>query len=121
MAAPQQNRAIGGITPLGIITITAGAPQKVTKNLNLSDKVYTFGCRQLGFSLDATPSGEVYVNYGNVAGKDTNATAMIIQSGTSQSLPIGSVATEGFIDANQWYLDGSASCVVSIYALDASN
>ena len=121
MAGTQLNRAIGGITPLGVITITAGTPQQVTKNLNLTDKRYTFGCRQLGFSVDSSPSGEVYVNYGNVAGKDTYATAMIIQSGTVQAMPGGSGVTEGEIDASRWYLDGSASCVVSIYAADATS
>lgn len=117
----QQTKAIGGITPLGVITITPGTPQKVTANLSLSDKVYTFSARQLGFSIDSTPAGEVYVNYGNVAGKDSHATALILQSGTAQSLPLGAVVCEGLIDCNNWYLDGSAACVVAIYAADASN
>jgi hypothetical protein len=117
----QLNKAIGGVTPLGVITISSGTPQKVTENLNLSDQVYTFSCRQLGFSVDSSPSGEVYVNYGNVAGKDAHATALIIQSGTAQSLPLGSLTTDGVLDANAWWLDGSASCVVAVYALDASN
>jgi len=121
MAGPVQNKAIGGVTPLGIITITAGTPQQITKNMTLSDKVYTLTCRQLGFSIDASPAGEVYVNYGNFAGKDTNATLMILQSGTVESLPAGSSATEGCIDAARIWLDGSASCVVAIYALDASS
>jgi hypothetical protein len=117
----QLNKAIGGVTPLGVITITSGTPQKVTTNLNLSDTTYTLTCRQLGFSVDTSPSGEVYVNYGNVAGKDAHATALIIQSGTAQSLPIGAVTADGLIDANAWWLDGSASCVVAVYALDASS
>lgn len=121
MAGPTFTRAIGGVTPLGIITITAGTPQQVTKNLKLNGDRYGFLCRQIGFSVDASPAGEVYVNYGNFAGKDTNATALIIQSGTFQTLPGGSSATEGQIDAAQWWLDGSASCVVAIYALDATS
>lgn len=122
MAGPQFNKAIGGITPLGIITITAGTPQKITKNLNLpTNAPYTFACRQIGISVDSTPAGEVYLNYGNFAGKDTNATAAIIQSGTVQTFPGGSGTTEGEIDLTKWYLDGSASCIVAVYAVDATS
>lgn len=115
------NKSVGGITPLGVITITPGTPIKVTANLAQSDKVYTFFARQIGFSIDSTPAGEVYVNYGNVAGKDAHATALILQSGTTASLPVGAAVTEGVIDCTQWYLDGSAACVVAVYAADASS
>ena len=120
MSQPFQ-RAIGGVTPLGVITVTPGTPINVLKNLSLATKTYSFQARQLGISVDSSPSGEVYVNYGNVAGKNANVTAMIIQSGTVTSLPANGVATEGELDLSQWYIDGSAACVVALYALDASS
>jgi hypothetical protein len=121
MAAPTINKAIGGVTPLGIITITPGTPIQVTSNLGISDT--NFGklmCRQIGLSLDSTPAGEIYVNYGNFAGKG-KATAMIIQSGTVSTLPWGCEVEDGLLDATAWWLDGSAACVVAVYALDASS
>lgn len=113
-------RAIGGVTPLGVITITPGTPINVLVNLNLATMRYSFQARQLGISVDSSPAGEVYVNYGNVAGKDAHATAMIVQSSTNTSLPAHGVATEGELDLSQWYLDGSAACVVALYALDGT-
>lgn len=122
MASVPQNKAVGGCTPLGVFTITSGTPQKVTSLLNLSDKVFTFSARQLGFSVTKASTGEVYVNYGNYAGLDQNATMLIVQPGTSQSLPIGSTATEGLIDCNQIYLDAATGgATVAVYALDASS
>ena len=121
MASKAQNRAIGGVTPLGVFTITPGTPQRVTSLLNLSDTIYTFSCRQLGFSVDSSVGGLVYLNYGNYAGLDANATALIIGSGQQQTLPMGCAATEGPIDAKAWFLDGSAACVVAVYALDGSS
>ena len=60
------------------------------------------------------------MNYGNFAGKG-NQTALIVQSGTTQALPVNSRCTEGEIDANAWYLDGSAACVVAVSFVDASS
>ena len=123
-------KMFGGVVPGGVITITPGTPQKVTANLvapganqtlnNPKTAPYTLLCRQIGFALDASASGEVYVNYGNNAGKGP-WTALIIQSGTVQALPVNSRCTEGEIDANAWYVDGSAACVVAISFVDASN
>lgn len=121
MASRPQNKAVGGITPLGLFAITPGTPQQVTSKLNLSDKVYTFSARQLSFSVDSSVSGNVYVNYGNYAGEDANATALIIPSGTSVSLPLYGVVTEGLIDCAAWWLDGSAACKVAVFAADASS
>lgn len=119
MAAPQITKAFGGVVPGGIITVTQGTPQKVTSNLNLVGTQKSLQCRQISFSVDASPSGEVYVNYGNNAGKG-NATALIIQSGTTQCLPVNSRCVESEIDAGAWWLDGSAACVVAISFADAS-
>ena len=41
-------------------------------------------CRQSAISVDSSVGGEVYVNYGNFAGKG-NQTALIVQSGTTQA------------------------------------
>jgi hypothetical protein len=130
MAAPSLNKMFGGVVPGGVITLTPGTPIKVTSNLNLSSgnvgagntksAPFTLTCRQIGISVDADPSGEVYVNYGNFAGKG-NQTALIIQSGQTQALPVNSLCSEGEIDAEQWYVDGSEACVVAISFVDASN
>lgn len=123
-------KMFGGVVPGGIITVTPGVPIKVTANItqptantnvgNPQKNSYTITCRQIGFSVDSSPSGEVYVNYGNNAGKG-NWTALLVQSGTTQALPVNSRCTEGEIDASQWYLDGSAACVVAISFADASS
>jgi hypothetical protein len=125
MASRPQSKAIGGVTPLGVITLAAGTPVQLTAALGLTDKVYTFSARQLGFSVSglvATTAAEVYVNYGNYSGLDTNATVLIIQKGGVQSLPINTSATEGLIDATQYWLDcNTGAAKVAVYALDASN
>lgn len=116
----QLSKMFGGVVPGGVITITPGTPIAVTSNLNLSGKVFSLLCRQIGFSLDASASGEVYVNYGNTPGKGTQ-TALIIQSGQTQALPVNSRCVEGEIDAARWFIDGSAACVVAVSFADASN
>lgn len=122
MASRPQNKAIGGITPLGVITVTPGTPQQIISALNLTDKVgFTFSARQIGFSVSATPAGEAYVNYGNFPNRDVNATVLIVQSSQAQSLPIGGVVTEGLIDVEKYWVDGSAAVVVAVYAADASS
>jgi hypothetical protein len=119
MAFQKVTRAIGGITPLGEFTITPGTPQNILANTSITTKSYAFQCRSLGFSVSSTVAGEVYVNYGNIAGLG-NQTALIVQSSQAVSLPIGAVAVDGLIDATQWWLDGSAGCKVCVYTLDGS-
>ena len=121
MGAPTFQKGIGGVTPLGSITITPGTPISVLANLNVVDQFFVFTCRQLGFMVLGTPSGNVYVNYGNTAGLGKQ-TGLIIPSAVGQaSLPLGSECQESLIDATKWYLDGDAACVVAIYAEDASS
>jgi hypothetical protein len=128
MAAQTQKvtRAIGGITPLGVFTITPGTPQNILKNTGLVSTRYAFQCRQLGFSVSSKVAGEVYVNYGNYNGvgggaPDALATVLILQSGTSEGLPQGARTTDGMLDCTQYWLDGSAACVVAVYAMDATD
>jgi hypothetical protein len=127
MAAQTQKitHAAGGITPLGSFTITPGTPQSILANTKLASTRYALMCRQIGFSVSKSVSGEVYVNYGNYSGgvgvPDNLATVLTVQSSSSQSLPIGERTSDGMIDATQFYLDGSAACVVSVYLLDASS
>lgn len=120
MAAPALQKAFGGVVPGGVITITPGTPIQVTANLALVNQRGNLMCRQIGISVDSSASGEVYVNYGNFAGKG-NQTALIVQSGQTQALPVNSRCTEGEIDATKWYIDGSAACVAAISFVDASN
>jgi hypothetical protein len=119
MAFQKVTRAIGGITPLGEFTITPGTPQNILANTGITTARYAFQCRQIGFSVSSLVAGEVYVNYGNIAGLG-NQTALIVQSSQCQSLPIGMRSTDGLIDVTQWWLDGSAACKVAVYALDGT-
>jgi hypothetical protein len=120
MAWQKVNRAIGGITPLGKFTITPGVPQNILANTELSTIRYAFQCRQLGFSVSSLVAGEVYVNYGNIAGLG-DQTVLIVQSGQADGLPLTSKATDSMIDATQYWLDGSEACEVAVYALDGSS
>lgn len=128
MAAATQKvtKALGGITPLGVFTITPGTPQNLLKNTSLTTVRYALQCRQIGISVSSKVAGEVYVNYGNYNGAgggvvDTYATALIVQSGQTESLPFSSRTSDSMIDATQYYLDGSAACVVAVYLLDATD
>lgn len=128
MAAATQKvtHSIGGITPLGTFTITPGTPQSILANLKQTTVRYQFQARQLGFSVSKTVAGEVYVNYGNFNGAgggvpDPIATVLIVQSSSSDSLPFSSRTSDGLLDCSQYYLDGSAACVVAVYALDATS
>ena len=120
MAWQKVNRAFGGITPLGKFTITPGTPQNILANTELSTIRYAFQCRQLGFSVSSTVDGEVWVNYGDIAGLG-DQTALIVQSGQADGLPLTSRAAESMIDATQYWLDGSEACLVVVYALDATS
>lgn len=128
MAAQTQkiNHAAGGITPLGVFTITPGTPQSILANTSLKSVRYALQCRQIGISVSNKQAGEVYLNYGNYNGgsvgvPDSLATVLIVQSSTCESLPFSSRTSDGMIDATQFYLDGSAACVVSVYLMDASS
>lgn len=116
----QITKAFGGVVPGGVITVTPATPIQLTINLALVGTQKSLMCRQIGISLDSSASGEVYINYGKNAGKG-NWTALIIQSGTVQALPVNSRCVEGEIDATQWYLDGSAACVAAISFVDVSS
>jgi hypothetical protein len=120
MAWQKITRAIGGITPLGEITITPGTPIQILVNTALTSTQYKMMCRQIGISVDSTVAGEVYVNYGATPGFGSQ-TALVVMSSSSQSLPIGMRTTDGMIDATQWYLDGSAACKCALYLMDATD
>lgn len=128
MAAQTQKvkHASGGITPLGVFTITPGTPQSIMGNTNLASARYSLQCRQIGLSVDSSPAGQVFLNYGNYNGAgggvpDTLATVLIVQSGQEAALPQGARTSDAMIDATQFYLDGSAACIVAAYAMDATS
>ncbi len=113
-------RAFSGITPLGKFTITPGAPQNILANTSLPTVRYSMQCRQIGVSVSSTVAGEVYLNYGNIAGLG-NQTALVVQSSQIGSLPNGDRTSDSMIDATMYWLDGSAACVVSVYLLDGTS
>lgn len=130
MAAPTLQKMFGGVVPGGIITITPGTPIPIIANIlqatgdagsgKTKTPAYAITCRQFAISVDSSVGGEVYVNYGNFAGKG-NQTALIVQSGQTLGLPVNSRCVEGEIDATKWYLDGSAACSVAVSFADASS
>lgn len=122
MPSVQQNKAIGGVTPLGVITVSTTVPVQISSLLANKDIYWVLTARQLGFSMLGASTGEVYVNYGNFSGLDTNATALIVQHGTSQSLPIGAECCDGLLDVTKWWISGTVNGdKVAVYALDASS
>jgi hypothetical protein len=117
--------ASGGITPLGVFTITPGTPQSILANCNLPTVRYALQCRQIGISVDSG-SGVAFLNYGNYNGggggvPDPLATVLMVGAGQQSSFPIGARTTDGMIDATQYYLDGSAAVVVAVYLSDATS
>lgn len=120
MAWQKVNRAIGGITPLGVFTITPGTPQNILANTLLESVRYAMQCRQIIISVSSTVAGEVYLNYGSIAGLG-DQTVLILASGTEQSLPAGGSVRESMIDATQYYVDGSAACVCVVSLADATS
>lgn len=121
MAFPALQKAFGGVIPGGAITIASGTPVAVTVNLALINTRGNLMCRQIGISVDSGAGGAVFVNYGNFPGLG-DQTALIVQAGQTQALPVNSRTVEGEIDATKWYLDcaaGSATVVISF--ADASN
>lgn len=120
MAWQKINRAIGGITPLGKFTITAGTPQNILVNTTLTNTRYALQARQIIVSVSSTVAGEVYLNYGPTAGFG-NQTVLVIASGTEQAIPSGCLTRDGMIDSTQYYLDGSASCVCTVSLADATD
>jgi hypothetical protein len=113
-------RAFSGITPLGKFTITPGTPQNILANTELPTVRYSMQCRQIGVSVSSTVAGEVYLNYGNIAGLG-NQTALVVQSSQIGSLPNGDRTSDSMVDAAMYYLDGSAACVCTVYLLDATS
>ena len=120
MAWQKITRAFGGITPLGKFIITPGTPQNILANTSLPTVRYSMQCRQIGVSVSSTVAGEVYLNYGNIAGLG-NQTALIAQSSSTESLPFSSRTSDSMIDAGMYYLDGSEACVCTVYLLDGSS
>ena len=132
-----QVNPVPGIWPLGSLTITHGTPLSILTNVGsqaqgLNDsgvgglgtafrdkRPFSSLVAQLTFSAPKGNAGEVYVNYGNVAGLDTNATVVIVQAGTTVSLPFGAPLVAGQIDPSQYYIDGTTSdklVVSAVYA-----
>ena len=132
-----QVNPVPGIWPLGVVTITGGTPTSILTNVGsqaqgLDDsgvgglgkafrdkRPFSSLVTQIIFSAPVGNAGDVYVNYGKVAGLDANATVLIISKGTQQSLPAGAVLSAGQIDPSQYYLDGTTSDKVAVSAVYA--
>ena len=117
------------IWPLGKLTINHGVPVSVLVNVGSQDagtsvsryapsgKLYSSLCDQLIFSTQSTNTGDVYVQYGNFAGPDTNVTMLAIARGVVVSIPYGTECHSGQIDLTQIYVDGTTSDVVYVTAI----
>ena len=132
-----QVNPVPGIWPMGTMTIANGTPTSIltvvgSQAQGLNDaglgglgmdfkakRPFSSLVAQLTFCAPKANAGEVYVNYGKVAGLDTNATVLIVQPGTTVSLPNGAPLVAGQIDPSQYYLDGATSdklVVSAVYA-----
>lgn len=121
MPAPQQSKLFGGVTPLGIITVsTAGTPVALTTNLvnqaqgsspstmDPKGRPFTGNCRQLVFSAPSANTGDVYIMYGNFAHTDTNAALLVVPKGVVAALPYGCLC-ESSIDVTSIWVDVATS------------
>lgn len=142
---PEVN-ALGGVWPLGTITITSGTPQSILTNVGAQmtganpgstapigtpggqsaswsgrGRPFSATCRQIFFSTVGN-TGAVYITDGNWPGKDVNRTVLVI--GPNQpnvALPPFPV-TESVIDVSRYYVDGTNSGdTITIAAMDASS
>lgn len=123
MASRPETNAIGGLWPLGTITITAGTPIALNSIVGAKNAKQPFSrsCRQLIFST-AGNTGLIYINDGNYAGKDVNRTVMIIGPQTANIAMPQTALTESVLDIDRYYVDGTNSGdTITIAAADASN
>jgi hypothetical protein len=135
MSVPQ-NHLFGGICPLGIITVTtSGVPVPITQNVGsqqagqgtpwaqamsgtFQGRPFSGNCRQLILSTPGN-SGVIYINYGNVAGLDANATMLVIAPNQIAYLPTG--MCDSNIDVTSIWVDAaSSSDIVVVAAADGS-
>lgn len=129
--ASVKNRATSGISAGGAVTITGGTPIQISTLFALPPNAggatnltatppFTLTAQQIIFSTGGN-TGVVYVNYGNFAGLDAHATALIIPANSVQSLPNGSLCTEALIDVTKWWVDGTTSDHVAVSLVNASS
>ncbi len=130
-----QTNALGGIWPLGVITVTSGTAINVLVNVTPTGQVagsiptgrpYAPSATQIVFSTLKANTGEVYVNYGGGAagptGADTNATCLCLSPGQQASLPYSSFLPTATIDLKKFWIDGTQSGdKVAMFAADCSS
>jgi hypothetical protein len=118
MSIPEKN-PIGGVWPLGTFTITAGTPISLLSIVGQRVLGQGAFCRQFIIST-AGNTGEIYLNDGNVAGKDVNRTVAIIgPAEPSVGVPPDALRMSE-MDVTRYYVDGSASGdTVTISAADS--
>ena len=123
MPSQPQTNPVPGIWALGVLTVPASGAIPITTNVGTQQagetdtglrarmpqgRPFTSLVNQLVFSADGTNGSDVYINYGNYAGLDTNATVLIVPAGVAgvYSIPPRSTLVSGSIDPNQYYLSG---------------
>lgn len=142
---PEVN-ALGGIWPLGIITVTAGTPVSILSNVGAQGtgavvgspapvglpggqsaswsgrgRPFSATCRQLMLSTTGN-TGLIYINDGNWPGKDTNRTVAIIGPNQPNVAFPPNPLTESVMDLSRYWIDGSSSGdTIVIAAADASS
>ena len=126
MPSVPQTKPVGGIWALGIITLNHGTPIAITNNVGSQESVplalptgrpFSGLVKQITFVAPTANSGDVFVQYGSFAGPDTNATVLSVPKGTSRSLPEGSALDGGLIDVNRFYVDGTTSDTIIVFAV----
>ena len=142
---PEVN-AIGGVWPLGVITVTAGTPVSILSNVGAQNsgavpgstapvglhggqsaswtgrgRNFMASARQLMLSTTGN-SGLIYINDGNWPGKDTNRTVAIIGPNMPNVAFPPNPLVESVLDLSRYYIDGTNSGdTIVIAAADASS
>ena len=145
-SSPEVN-AIGGVWPLGVITVTAGTPVSILSNVGAQGtgavsgsspapiglpggqsaswsgrgRPFSATCRQLMLSTTGN-AGLIYINDGNWPGKDTNRTVAIIGPNMPNVAFPPNPLVESVLDLSRYYIDGTNSGdTIVIAAADASS
>jgi hypothetical protein len=134
MSNPEVN-PIGGIWPLGKMTITHGTPVSILVNVGAqvagqSDagvpqvmpggRKFNSMVTQIIFSAPTSNTADVFVQDGNVAGPDVNRTVLCVPKGTTLALPMGTETQSGNIDPSRYYVDGTTSDVIYVSCAGAN-
>src|ERR1700686_2859007 len=132
MASRPETNAIGGVWPLGIITVTSGTPVHILSNVGAQEtgavpgstplpqglpggqsaswsgrgRPFSATCRQLMLSTTGN-TGLIYINDGNWPGKDQYRTVAIIGPNQPNVAFPPNPLVESVLDLSRYWIDGT--------------